>query len=246
MNSATIGQSAASGAKLGQQDDYVNDMAEVHQFSEAELRRLKIVHSGLKSGGLLKTFRDLRTQVAGLANGRNYSCLVCSVVSGGGASYIARNLAASVALDKSKSSIIVDANFYQPSAHELIVTDADQGLTDLIGENSLQVEDVVYATGLPRVRVLPVGGNREGATERLSSQRMKELTVELKTRYRDRYVFFDGPSVAESLADVRLLSSLCDFTLLVVPYGEVTEEQIEEASEAISKNKLAGLVFNYR
>lgn len=226
--------------------DYVNDMAEVHQFSEAELKQLKIVHPGLKTGGLLKTFRDLRTQVAGLANGRNYSCLLCSVVSGGGASYIARNLAASVALDKSKSSLIVDANFYHPGADAIVVTDVEKGLTDYLDQPSLGLHDIVYATGIPRVRVVPAGGNREGATERLSSERMKELSVELKTRYKDRYVFFDGPSVAESLADVRLLSSLCDFTLLVVPYGRVTEEQITEATQAISKNKLAGLVFNYR
>ena len=228
------------------EQNYVNDMAEVHQFSESELKQLKIVHSGLKAGGLLKTFRDLRTQVAGIANGRNYSCLICSVVSGGGASYIARNLAASVALDKSKSSIIVDANFYNPSADEIIVTDADSGLTDYLDQADIGLEDIVYATGIPRVRVIPAGGNREGATERLSSERMKALATELKTRYKDRYVFFDGPSVTESLSDVRLLSSLCDFTLLIVPYGQVTEDQIAEASQAISKNKLAGVVFNYR
>ena len=107
------------------------------------------------------------------------------------------------------------------------------------------VEFVVYASGIPRVRIIPTGSNIEAATERVSSSKMQMFIQELKTRYSDRYVIVDSPSVGEYSADVRLISSLCDFVLLVVPFGRVTSAQVKTAISTIGKDKIVGIVFNY-
>lgn len=240
-NSSAIATTAESDSR----NTRVINMSEIHAFSEAELNQLKLVHSGSGNDNLIKVFRDLRTRVYTRAKGKNFTCMVASIVAGGGGSYIAKNLASTIALDKTKTSLLVDANFYAPSTKELVVTDTDIGLTDYLDNEDIGVESVVYATGIARVRVVPIGGNSESATEKLSSKRMKLFMDELKNRYKDRYVIVDSPSVEDYSADVRILSSLCDFILLVVPYAKVTESQVNNAIKVLGKDKIAGLVFNY-
>jgi len=231
----------SDGGSMGQ----IDRMSEIHRFSKTELDQFKLLYQGTSNTQMLKVFRDLRTRVYSQAQGQNFVCMLTSVVPDGGCSYVVKNLAAAIALDKTRTSLVVDANFYSPSMNELIVTEADTGLTDYLDNAQLGVESIVYASGIPRVRVIPVGGNTEGATERLSSRRMQAFLSELKTRYPDRYILLDAPSVSEYAAEARIMASLCDFIILVVPYGKVTESQVKASIDAIGEKRLAGVVFNY-
>lgn len=245
MGSQVEGKIASLGNFSSKSEEQIEKMSEVHTFSDAELDQLKILRQGMRDEKVLKIFRELRTRLYSHAKGKNFACLVTSVSSGGGASYVAKNLATSIALDKTKTSVIVDCNVYDPSVEELLGAEANLGLTDYLSVRDMGVEFVVYASGIPRVRVIPTGNNVEIATERLSSSKMQLFVQELKARYSDRYVVMDGPAVSAYSADVRLLSGLCDFVVLVVPYGKATEAQVKAAIDTIGKDKLAGIVFNY-
>lgn len=95
------------------------------------------------------------------------------------------------------------------------------------------------------MRVVPVGNNREGGTEKLNSPRMRDFFAEIKNRYADRYVIVDAPSAADYDAEIRILAELCDFVVLVVPYGKVTESQLNASIDKIGVNRLAGIVYNW-
>jgi len=239
------GKIANLGNYSSKSEEQIEKMSEIHTFSDTELDHLKVLRQGMKDQNILKMFRELRTRFYSHANGKNFVCMVTSVVEKGGASYVARNLATSIALDKTKTSVLVDANFYAPSSEELLGADVNLGLTDYLCVRDMGIEFVVYASGIPRVRVIPTGSNIEAATERVSSSKMQMFVQELKTRYSDRYIVMDGPSVGEYSADVRLISTLCDFVLLVVPFGKATDAQIKAAIETIGKDKIAGVVYNY-
>lgn len=226
-------------------DARIEKMSEIHRFGRAELDYMKILYQSVSNDQRLKVFRDLRTRLYTKAGGKNFVCMVTSVVPVGGCSYVVNNLAAAIALDRTRTSLVVDCNYYAPAAENLIVTDTDAGLTDYLDSPNMGVESIVYASGIPRVRVIPVGGNREGATERLSSRRMHAFLQELKVRYPDRYVIIDSPSVGEYAADVRILASMCDLVVLVVPYGKVTESQVQFCIDTIGQKRLAGMVFNH-
>lgn len=226
-------------------DARIEKMSEIHRFSRAELDHMKILYQSVSNDQRLKVFRDLRTRLYSRAGGKNFVCMVTSVVPNGGCTYVVNNLSAAIALDKTRTSLVVDCNYYAPSADSLIVTETDAGLTDYLDSPNMGVESVVYASGLPRVRVVPVGGNCEGATERFSSRRMHTFLQELKARYPDRYVIIDSPSVGEYSADVRIIASMCDLVVLVVPYGKVTESQVQFCIDAIGQKRLAGMVFNH-
>lgn len=222
----------------------ISRMSEVRAFTPGELTALKIVHPRDERSGHLRTFRDLRTQLMKRSERSNFVCLVTSAASGGG-SHVAVNLAATIALDSAKTAMLMDCNIYSPFADCLLPVPAQLGLTDYLDDPAIGVEEVIYASGIPRTRVVPVGNNREGGTEKLNSARMRDLMQEIKLRYSDRYVVVDGPSAADYDAEIRILADLCDFVVLVVPYGRVTEGQLSSAVEKIGKARLAGVVFNH-
>ncbi|MFV1871981.1 MAG: CpsD/CapB family tyrosine-protein kinase [Oleiphilus sp.] len=221
----------------------ITRMGEVDQFSPTEMERLKIINGSMGNVKILNTFRELRTQLLKKNDKKNFVCMVSSINHRGGASYVAKNLAAVFALDKSKTSLLIDANLYSPSLDELIIGDATTGITDYLSNSSLNIKDVVYATGVPRLRVVPIGGNSEGAAEYFSSEKMQHFINEIRSRYSDRYIFIDAPPVIDS-SEARILTEISDMVLLVVPHGRATEDQVEIGIEAVDPEKLVGLVYN--
>jgi len=222
----------------------INDMAEVERFTDQELREKKILTIDSTSKQVLNIFRGLRTKLHKKSRGRNYVCMVSSLVSNGGASYVVNNLAAAIALDKLKSALVIDCNLYAPSAQNLMMTKVNHGLTDYLSSDDMRIEDIVYATGIPRVRAIPVGDNCEGGAELFSNKRMRQFIDEVRSRYDDRFIIIDAPSIGEFTAEAQILSDLSDFSLLVVPFGKVTTQQVVSSVNAISPEKLAGTVFN--
>ncbi len=221
----------------------IDHMSEIRAFTDQELVNLKLVHAGDEGSEHLKVFRDLRTQLLKRSQSKNFICLVTSVASGGG-SYVAANLAATFSLDKSKTSLYLDCNLFSPYGEHLLPVPSHLGLTDYLDDPSINAAEIVYASGIPRLRVVPVGNNREGGTEKINSTRMAEFFTEIKTRYPDRFTIVDGPCASDFDAEIRILADLCDFVLLVVPYGKVTELQLKSAIEKINPQQLAGVVYN--
>lgn len=230
-----LGTDARSAKKIDQ-------MAEVKQFTIDELQNLKLIHSGMGESKEIKAFRDLRTRLISRSQGKSFSCLVVAAQTGG--SHVAANLAAAIALDKSKTSILVDCNLYSPSIDSYMPGGASLGLTDYIDDDTLSGEDIIHGTGINRMRAVPVGSNCEGGTEKLMSSRMKAFLDEAANRYPDRFVVVDAPSITDYEADVRILADICDFVLLVIPYGRISAPQLTTTIEKIGKSRLAGVVFN--
>jgi len=222
----------------------IANMAELGSMSADELSDRKIVHSGMPNKEALYAFREIRTQLLKKANGRNFVLMVTSVVPNAGATLMTTNLGAVLALDKTKTALLVDCNLYNPGMGSLLDVAPDYGLTDYLTEDNLDINDIIYATGIPRLRVIPVGTQLEVGAEYFSSGRMSQFVEDLKLRYPDRYILLDVPPI-EFWAEARILAELSDFSVLIVPYGKATEAKVEAAVEAIGKDKLAGLIFNH-
>jgi Mrp family chromosome partitioning ATPase len=222
----------------------IRRMTEVSRLSYSEMENLGMIHPGMRQVETLNAFRELRTKVYQAAAGRgNVVVLVTSLCPGGGSSFVSLNLGAAIALDESRTSILVDCNVYDPSLHRLLPVEPDFGLADYLEDISLDVKDVIYATGVRRLRLIPAGSRRAQGTEYFTSGRMRRFVQELRTRYRDRHIIIDAASVSTN-ADARILSELCDFVLLVVPNGRLTSSQIAAGVETIAPEKLLGVVFN--
>jgi non-specific protein-tyrosine kinase len=65
----------------------------------------------------------------------------------------------------------------------------------------------------------------------------------MKTRYPDRYVFFDVPPIFGG-ADAIVLAQLVDCIILVVADGQTSVHDIEKALQLIPQEKFLGFILN--
>lgn len=219
-------------------------MAEPHALVPRQLEDRLLIHREASSRTQSDTFRSIRTRLLGIAGSGNFVTMVAAVSPHSGASFVARNLAAAFAFDEAKTSLLVDCNLRYPEQHRALAIDpANGGLSDYLDQPERGVAPMIYATGVPRMRLIPAGSARENGGEYFSSARMSALMEALRNRYPDRYLFLDGPA-AKGAPDARILSDLADFVILVAGYGHDTPAAINQAAAHFAPEKFAGVVFN--
>lgn len=236
LGSVPAASSKSSGSSIQQ-------MAEVLLLSPDELSERKIIYPGMRQREVLNSFREIRTRLLQQLGTKNFTLLVSSVGTTTSSSHTAINIAAAIALDERMTALYVDCNLYSPFAPKLLPTEPEYGLTDYLDNPAVGVEEIIYASGIPRLRVVPPGRPHETAVEYFSSPRMRNLVEALKTRYPDRFIIMDVPPVSVT-TEARILAQLCDAAVLVVPFGEVTQSQVLAGVDAVGRERFAGLIFN--
>ena len=221
----------------------IKKMDEARLLSNEDLEEKGIIYAGFSNREVVNRFRELRTKLLEKSAGNNFSLVVSSCAVGGGASFVAMNIAASFAFDSTKTALIIDCNLREPTLHEKLDLNPDHGLTDFLEDPNLDIASIIYPTGIQRLRLIPTGSKREYPGEFFTSFRMKQFIHAVRKRYPDRFVIIDAPSLEET-PDARILSEICDYTLLVVPHSKNTEDQVLAAVSAIGQEKLAGVVIN--
>ncbi|WP_411832461.1 polysaccharide biosynthesis protein [Pseudoxanthomonas mexicana] len=212
-------------------------------LSPLQLEDRATIYRGNADRREVDAFRELRTQLLSIAEG-NFVTLVAPVSRGSGGSFVARNLAASVAFDESRSALLVDCDLRHPSQDRTLKLSASQGgLIDYLEDQESSAESVLYDTGVPRLRLLPAGKSRESGAEYFSSFRMRLLLDSLRSQDPHCHVFLDAPPV-RGAPDARILSELADVVVLVAGYGRDTAQAIAQAASNFDPRKFAGVVFN--
>ena len=212
-------------------------------LSAEELWERGIIHPGHTEEPAVQVFRELRTKVIQQSQGQNAVILVAAVSKGNGGSFVARNLGAAFAFDSAKTALLVDCNFRNPSVHQLLPDASMPGLADYFRNPEIDVSKIIHPLGIARFRAIAVGGLREIPEEYFVSMKMRHLMDSLRERYRERFIILDGPPLSD-IADSRILSELADYVLVVARYARATNAQIESGLNAISSQKLLGIVFN--
>lgn len=208
-----------------------------------QLSELKVIYSDMDDNKMANTYRDLRTKLIHKSNGKNFVTMITSCYSSVDSSAVALNLATAFSFDESKTSLIIDCNLKSPNLDRMLDLPTNKGLTDYLENENTDISEILYNSGIKRLRIVPAGASNESAVEYFTSLRIREMMSELLGRYSDRYIFLDAEPVTQS-ADTRILIDMCDYVLLVVPYARVTKKRIKEAADAIGKEKLLGVVFS--
>jgi Mrp family chromosome partitioning ATPase len=219
-------------------------MVQARALTQRQLEERRLISRDPKSRGPADAFREIRTRLYALGGAQNFATLVVPVTPGSGGSFVARNLAAAFAFDEAKTALLIDCNLRHPMQHEALgVRPANGGLIDYLDHPALGIENILYHTGIPRMRLIPTGTQRESGGEYFSSFRMRAMIDSLRSRYPDRYLFLDGPAVKGS-PDARMLADLADFVVLVVGAGRDTPAAVRKASGNFDPEKLAGTILN--
>jgi capsular exopolysaccharide synthesis family protein len=179
-----------------------------------------------------ESFRALRTNLDFmLGKADNKVVLVSSTISGEGKSFVASNLAVSLAM-LGKRTVLLGLDLRKPKVHNLFDVDNAQGLsTYFIGRDSWN--DVVIETSVPNLYVMPAGPIPPNPAELLAGQKLDELINQLKQSY--DFIVIDSPPVAV-VTDAVLISRLADTTLFVLRH-RYTSRNVLDLVEDLSKSK---------
>lgn len=165
-----------------------------------------------------------------LAAERSNLVMVCSALAGEGKTFTAMNLAMSIALERDRTVVLVDADVAKPHVSRLLGLQDQPGLLDLLKDESLDVSEVLLQTDMPALKVIPAGQRDRYATELLGSQRMEAITRELGERYPDRIILFDSPPMLQT-AEAPVLAGLMGCVLVVVHAGQTPQSAVMAAAE---------------
>lgn len=222
----------------------ISRVAARETLSPAQLEARSIIHrQGGKPRAEVDAFRELRTRLLATMDG-NFVTLVAPVSAGSGGSFVARNLAVALAFDESRNALLLDCDIRNPSQDRMIGVDPKRGgLINYFEDPDTDISGLLYETGVPRLRLIPVGAPREASAEYFSSARMRLLLDSLRSGDPQRYIFLDSPPV-RGAPDARILSDLADVVVLVAGYGRDTPNAISQAAANFDPAKFAGVVFN--
>lgn len=218
-------------------------MQEPRRLTPEDLDERRIIHPDSLNRTLVNRFRDIRTKLLEISGGNNFTLVVSGMGEGAGSSFLALNLAAAFAFDQSKTAMVIDCNLRKPVMHSILDIIPEAGLTDFLDDPEYDISKILYPTGIPRLRLIPAGSRRESADEFFTSFRMKQFLKAVRQRYPDRFIVLDTAPITDS-PDARILSELCDYSMLVVPHGRTTATAVERAAMAFNTEKFVGAVIN--
>jgi non-specific protein-tyrosine kinase len=143
------------------------------------------------------------------------SMLLTSAVPGEGKSFIAANLAVSMA-QNGRRTILVDTNVRQPRLHGVFGLPQMPGLTDMLSEEHADYRDYLQPTSIEHLSVLPAGTSLPNAADLLGSQWMHTLMQQLANDA--DMVIYDSPAIT-SVTDGLVLAAQVDGVFQVVKAG---------------------------
>lgn len=185
--------------------------------------------------------RDLLAQLHD--NPRGNRILVCSAHSGEGKSFCAINLALSLAAEKDREILLVDADFGKPGIPGKLGLTAGPGLMDALADPSIAVEDCVIRTDLPSLSVLPAGQRSNNDTEYLASARTEQALRRLTEGRPDRILIFDSPPLLAA-SPAAVLASHAAVALLVVRADKTSESALRDAVGLLKGGAQVQLLLN--
>jgi protein-tyrosine kinase len=162
--------------------------------------------------------RPLLANIQGKSSGtvdRANLIMVTSSMPGEGKTFVAVNLAISMAMELDKRVLLVDADVSRPSVLERLGLGTAPGLLDVLTNPSADLADYLLRTNIEKLSLLPAGAPQGKATELLASDTMNRLLDELADRYSDRIVIFDAPPLLPS-TESRVLATHMGQIVMVV------------------------------
>lgn len=207
------------------------------------LRRQGVV-AGEAGEPAADAFRILRTRLLAELDARGGNVLaVCAAGPGAGKSFVAANLAVSIASLFARTALLVELDLRRPSVHRAFALAGGPGLADHL-EGRAALEGCLVSPGIPRLVLLPqptpVGA---GSSELLASPRMAALVQGLRSRYPERVVILNTPPLLAT-DDALTALGFADGCLLVLREGRADRAGSLRAAELIGRERFLGSVLN--
>ena len=190
-----------------------------------------------------EAFKILRTNLFFPVSGKvPRSILVTSAVPSEGKSFVAANLAVSIAQSIQEHVLLIDCDMRRPTIHRQFGFDDGPGLSEHLSKGT-SLSSLLLNTKITKLSILPAGKPPQNPSELLSSRQMSSLLQEVKNRYSDRYIVIDTPP-PKLTAETSAISTLVDGALLVIESRTTPRKMVSDLIEILGKEKILGVIFN--
>jgi len=177
------------------------DTVDIYLNSESLIRR-GYIFDGANRRVTQEEFRGIKRKLLNNAFGvasktlkNSNLIMITSSKPNEGKTFVAINLALSIALEQDKTVLLIDADVLRPSLNNELEFSARQGLLEYLLSEVSELSDIIYSTNVKNLKIIPAGEPHNLTNELLASDRMVALAKELAERYSDRIVIFDCPPI---------------------------------------------------
>lgn len=169
--------------------------------------------------------------------------LVASGQPGDGKTFIAANLALSIAGEQDRSVLLIDGDTSKPELMVRLGADDGPGFVDALADHALDPETLVLDTDVGRLSLLPAGRKERNIPELLSSARTETVLERLLSADPKRIIVIDSPPVLAA-SSAAVLAGYAGQTLVVVRADRTAEADLNEAIDLLSACDHLSLVLN--
>jgi capsular exopolysaccharide synthesis family protein len=176
---------------------------------------------------------------------------VTSAVPADGKTTIAANIAISMA-QMGKNVLLLDADLRRPQVAKLFGIEAElgKGLATLLDQMPAKgtvpaemLKEVIHATEVPNLSLMPAGRRPENPAELLSSDRFDHLMEELRTRF--DIIIVDSPPLL-AVSDPSNIAPRVDGVLFVIRLRKNARPLAAQAARVLEtlESKVIGVIIN--
>jgi exopolysaccharide/PEP-CTERM locus tyrosine autokinase len=223
-------------------------------------KRLEINRAALRTAGLLapehderqvaSDYRQIKRPLIAAATGRGAPAvangnviMVASALPGEGKTFTSVNLAMSIARERDVEVVLVDADVAKPHISRTLGVDAEKGLLDLLSDEALDVETLIFGTNVEGLCVLPAGRHSDTATELLASTRMEQILATMSANDPRRIIVLDSPPLLLT-SEARVLSGAAGQVVIVVRAGQTARQAVLDAIGYLGDHGSISLILN--
>jgi capsular exopolysaccharide synthesis family protein len=184
--------------------------------------------------------RVLSARLQALAADRDrHLFAVTSALAGEGKSFVALNLAASLAQNGGRV-LLIDMDLRTPSLHWSLRLNPLHGLLSYLTER-IDFESSMQVTGLPGLTLIPAAA--PAAPELFACPRMRKFIEAARAAYARDYVVIDCPP-ALAAPETQIVARLADALLMVIAANRTPRHAVARALDQLAGCEIAGLVLN--
>jgi capsular exopolysaccharide synthesis family protein len=206
----------------------------------------------MERGLAVEQFRSLRSRLFELRDIKPLkSVLVTSGISQEGKSFVAANLAFSLARHKASKVLLIDGDMRRYTLHEVLGTVSSPGLADYLAGRAemtevmqraeIEDQEAEPSVGLPNLTFIPGGNGGDKAADLSGNPRFGEL-IKAASRYFDWIIIDSSPVLPVS--DAVNLARACDGVLLVARNGVTKFSTAQRAQSEMKASNVLGFVLN--
>jgi protein-tyrosine kinase len=190
----------------------------------------------------LRVVKRRLLNIPGRGNGtRDNVIMVASALEGDGKSFVAWNLARSLAADHDQEVILIDGDFKKPHLTRSLSLHNQPGFLEVIvGQASLQ--DVVHPVDDSRLCFIPTGVGNADIYGRLASKRTQML-IDTLAQGPGRTLVFDSSPILRA-SESQVMAQSVGRIVLVIRANRTPKRALEQAMQVIGSAENCALLLN--